>query len=300
MGYKNVLISSPSELRVKNEQLLIIQDETHSLPLEDINCIMIESRRTMISSYLLSTFSEHGIAVYFCDETHTPNSVLLPLVQHSRHFKMLKEQLSLARPLQKRLWQQIIVMKIHNQARCLELLEKDGANELYALAKQVQSGDRTNCEAQAASLYFHKLVSDDFVRRSDDFINSALDYGYSLIRSLIARSIIMYGFEPSIGLFHHNELNSYNLADDFIEPFRPLVDYYVMTYFESSPDGELSSADKRILFQILNFDMDVDGERHSITNCVEKLVISYSGVMNEKRLELWLPKLIPLQVHRYE
>lgn len=300
MGYKNILISSTAQLRIKDKQLLIQGLDTLSFPMEDINCVMLENRQTMISSYLLSEFSTYGIAVYFCDEKHTPNSVLLPLVRHSRHFKMLKEQLNLGRPLQKRLWQQIIIMKIQNQARCLEILEKDGAKELYALAKQVQSGDRTNCEAQAASFYFTKLVSEGFVRRADDYINSAMDYGYALIRSLIARTIIMYGYEPSIGLFHHSELNSFNLADDLFEPFRPLVDLYILKYFDISYEGELSSSDKRILFQILNFDMDVEGEHHSINNCIEKLVTSFSSVLNEKRQDLWLPRLIPLQVHRYE
>lgn len=300
MGYKNIMISSSAQLRIKDGQLLIIHSDTFSIPLEDVNCVMLESHQIMISSYLLSQFSHYGIAVYFCDEKHTPNSVLLPLVRHSRHLKMLKEQLNLGRPQQKRLWQQIIIMKIQNQARCLELLEKDGAKELYALAKQVQSGDRTNCEAQAASFYFPRLVSENFIRRADDYINAAMDYGYSLIRSLIARTIIMYGYEPSLGLFHHSELNSFNLADDLFEPFRPLVDLYILKYFDTSYEGNLSSADKKILFQLLNFDMDVEGEHHSISNCVDKLVSSFSSVLNEKRQDLWLPKLIPLQVHRYE
>ena len=300
MGYKNILISAAAKLQLKNNQLWIHQEESHSIPLEDINCIMIEHLQTTLTTYLLSAFSDYGIAVYFCDTRHIPNGVLLPIAHHSRHFKMLKQQLALSKPAQKRLWQQIIVMKIQNQAACLELLQKDGAKELRVLAKQVQSGDRTNCEAQAAALYFPKLVHETFTRRSDTYLNALLDYGYALIRSLIARTIIMYGYEPSIGLFHHSELNSYNLADDLFEPFRPLVDYYVVLYFQTDLEGELSPMDKRILFQLLNFDMDVSGELHSINNCIEKLVTSFSGVLNQKRQELLLPRLIPLQVHQYE
>ncbi len=300
MGYKNILISSSAKLQLKDNQLLINQEESHSIPLEDINCIMIEHRQTTVTGYLLSAFSEYGIAVYFCDAKHLPNGVLLPIAHHSRHFKMLKQQLALSKPVQKRLWQQIIVMKIQNQANCLELLQKDGAKSLRILSKQVQSGDRTNCEAQAAALYFPKLVHETFTRRTDSYLNALLDYGYSLIRSLIARTIIMYGYEPSIGLFHHSELNSYNLADDLFEPFRPLVDYYVMLYFDIDTEGELSPMDKRLLFQLLNFDMNVNGELHSINNCIEKLVTSFSGALNEKRQDLLLPELIPLQVHQYE
>lgn len=135
------------------------------------------------------------------------------------------------KPLQKRLWQQVVIQKIRNQALCLQLLELDGHEELLRMCKEVQSGDRTHVEAKAAAYYFRCMYGLGFSRGNDHIINSALNYGYAIIRGMIARSIICYGLEPSIGIFHHSELNNYNLADDMIEPFRPLVDLYVSSHF---------------------------------------------------------------------
>ena len=132
-------------------------------------------------------------------------------------------------------------------------------------------------------------------------VNSAMNYAYAIIRGLIARSIVCYGLEPSLGMFHHSELNGFNLADDLIEVFRPLVDLYVASHFDiSEVDADLTPQIKRGLFNIINYDMSVKGEKRIVSNCIDMLVYSYSGAIQGNRTDLELPELIPLQVHSYE
>lgn len=301
MGYRNIKIDSNVKLYIKNQQLEIEMGDCVSIPLEDINCILIENQTVSLSSYLLQRLSQYGIALYVCDEKHLPNAVLLPMVRHSRHFKILKCQMNISKPLQKRLWQQVVIQKIKNQALCLKLLERDGTEELMKMAKEVQSGDRTHVEAKAAAFYFKSLFGFGFSRGDDHIINAALNYGYAIIRGLIARSIVCYGLEPSIGIFHSSELNSYNLADDMIEPFRPLVDVYVAEHFDiSEVDSELTPEIKKGLFGIINYDMLVKGEKRIISNSIDMLAASYSSALQGNRTELDLPELMPLQVHSYE
>ena len=301
MGFRNIKIDSHVKLSIKNQQLYIETDILRQIPLEDINCIIIENQTVTVSAYLLQKMADMGITVYVCDEKHLPNAVLLPMVRHSRHFKILKYQIEAGKPLQKRLWQQIVVRKIRNQALCLAYLDLDGSEELMKMCKEVQSGDRTHVEAKAAAFYFKSLYGLGFSRGNDHVINSALNYGYAIVRGLIARSIVCYGLEPSIGVFHHSELNNFNLADDMIEPFRPLVDLYVsQNYDVAEIDSDLTPERKRDIFGIINYDMDVKGEKRIISNCIDMLVASYSSALQGKRSDLELPELMPLQVHSYE
>lgn len=301
MGFRNIKIDSNIKLHIKNQQLVIGAEEEVQVPLEDINCILIENQSVTVSAYFLQKAADMGIAIYFCDEKHLPNAVLLPMVRHSRHFKILKYQMEAGKPFQKRLWQQIVVQKIRNQALCLQLLKREGAKDLFDMCREVQSGDRTHVEAKAAAFYFRSMYGLGFSRGNDHIINSALNYGYAIVRGLIARSIVCYGLEPSIGVFHHSELNNYNLADDMIEPFRPLVDLYVAQHFDMAEiDSTLTPEIKRGLFGIINFDMDVKGDKRIISNCIDMMVASYSSALQERRTELDLPELIQLQVHSYE
>ena len=301
MGFRNIMISSNMKLRIQDQQLVVTAGDEVHIPLEDINCILIENQSVTLSAYLLQKVADSGIAFYVCDEKHLPNAVLLPMVRHSRHFKILKYQMETGKPLQKRLWQQVVIQKIRNQALCLQLLELDGHEELLRMCKEVQSGDRTHVEAKAAAYYFRCMYGLGFSRGNDHIINSALNYGYAIIRGMIARSIICYGLEPSIGIFHQSELNNYNLADDMIEPFRPLVDLYVSSHFDISEiDSTLTPEMKKGLFGIINFDMSVKGDMRIVSNCIDMLIASYSSALQGNRTELDLPELIQLQVHSYE
>lgn len=289
------------QLHIEKQQLVIGASGDIRFPLEDINSILIENQAVTLSSYFIQKIADMGIALYVCDEKHLPNAVVLPLGKHSRHFKLLKCQMELGKPLQKRLWQQIVIQKIKNQSLCLELLQRDGAVELQKMCKEVQSGDKTNVEAKAAAFYFRKMYGLGFARADEHIINSALNYGYAIVRGIIARSIVCYGLEPSMGLFHRSELNSFNLADDMIEAFRPIVDLHVSERFDiSETQIALTPQIKRDLYGIINYDMLVKGEKRILSNCVDILIASFSSVLQGNKEELDLPELMQLQVHSYE
>ncbi len=301
MGFRNVKIEGSRKLRIENQQLVIEGGADIRIPLEDINSILIENQMVMVSAYMLQKFADLGIALYVCNEKHLPNGVLLPIAKHSRHYKLLKCQIEIKKPLQKRLWQQIVVQKVRNQSLCLKLSGREGEDGLQKMCKEIQSGDKTHVEAKAAAFYFRHLFGSEFSRNDEHIVNGALNYGYAIVRGIIARSIVCYGLEPSIGLFHRSELNSYNLADDFIEPFRPVVDLFVASKFDMSQESvALTPELKRGLYGIVNFEMKIKGEKRILSNCIDGMVASYSSVLQGKCDILSLPELIPLQVHSYE
>ena len=300
MGYRSIVVSSSAKITVKNEQLVIEGEKSGSIPIEDIRTLMIESRASLISTYALSALSEAGVCVYICDEKHLPSAVVQPIGRYSRQRKQIISQLSQSKPHLKRMWQDIVVAKIKNQAKCLELCGVDAeyCKSVLRLANIVQSGDTTNVEGQAAALYFKYLFGRGFSRGAESEINAALNYGYAIVRGYIARTVANYGYEPCIGIHHHSELNNYNFADDLIEPFRPLVDLYVF----QNIDGESFGKDeKRELCNILNYEMLSGGEKHSMAYSVERLVHSIERAFADGGEEaLLLPVIERLVRHEYE
>lgn len=294
------MITQPTKLSIKNRQLLITQDEEYSLPLEDISTIVFETPQVNISSKALSLIADNKIAIYSCDEKHLPNGVFMPFAVHSRELKAVKAQLNSSESFKKRCWQRIIIQKIQNQAYVLKLLNKDFMGEhLEHLATKVNSGDTDNREAIAAKEYFTALYDKKFSRNFDDIYNASLNYGYSIIRGAIARNVVSYGYIPSIGIHHKSELNNYNLVDDFIEPFRPIVDLWVKN--NVTEKTEFDKYLRSELVNLLNVDVIIQGKLHSVNNAISVMVASYTTALNQndyKKLEL--PTMIPLQIHSYE
>ncbi len=300
MGYRSIVISSPARITVKNDQLVIEGERSGTLPIEDIRTLMLESRASTISTYALSALSEEGVCVYVCDEKHLPSAVIMPIGRYSRQKKQIFSQLSQSKPRLKRMWQDIVVSKIKNQAKCLELCGVDAeySQNVARLTALVQSGDTTNVEAQAAALYFKYLFGMTFSRGEDTETNAALNYGYAILRGYIARAIANYGYEPCIGIHHHSELNNYNFADDLIEPFRPLVDLFV---FQNMMGDAFSSKEKRELCNILNYEMISGGERHSAAYAIERLLHSVERCFSEgSDCDLLLPQIDSLTRHEYD
>ena len=299
MGYRSIVISSPVRISVKNEQLVIEGENNGSVPIEDIRTLMIESRSSIITTYALSALSEAGVCVYFCDEKHLPCAVIQPIGRYFRQKKQILLQLSQSKPHLKRMWKDIVISKIKNQTKCLEQcgVDKEFSQKVGRLVSLVQSGDTGNVEGQAAALYFRYLFGNAFSRGEDNEINAALNYGYAIVRGYIARVLANYGFEPCIGIHHCSELNNYNLADDLIEPFRPLVDLFV---FQNMPEGDFSPSDKRELCNILNYEMLSGGEHHSAAYAVERLVHSLQRCFSSDSDSLLLPEIEQLKRHEYE
>ncbi|WP_275670685.1 type II CRISPR-associated endonuclease Cas1 [Neobacillus notoginsengisoli] len=226
-----------------------------------------------------------------------PNGILTSFHQHSRQLTVLSMQLSLSKPFKKRIWQQIIQQKILNQALCLQYLDKTGYEDLKFIAKAVESGDRSNREAYAAKIYFQKWMDKNFTRRSDDPVNRLLNYGYAILRGAMARAFTLYGFTPSLEVYHDNQLNSFNLADDFMEVFRPLVDYHVAQQNAEEWKPETRAA----LVNLLNMDIEIGGEKRSVTTAIEDMVKSYVTCCRQQDpVYLKLPVLLPTRVHAYE
>ncbi len=299
MAFRNIIVESPAHISVKNKQLIIKTDGEHSLAVEDISALLLESRQSTVTTAALSLLGQCGCAVFVCDEKHMPCAVLTAYSQHSRQLAVAASQLSLGEVLKKRLWQSIVIAKINNQAECLRLCGKESAAEgLKAIAASVRSGDSGNAEAFAAARYFPALFDKGFTRAANNGINSALNYGYAVLRGCMARYLASYGFLPMLGLHHKSELNSFNLADDMMEAFRPVVDLLAFTLFDA--DDILTPEKKRLLFNCLNLDILSGGQKHSVSYAMERAVQSLQRSMNRGECGLILPELLPLSQHRYE
>ncbi|MFN3749858.1 MAG: type II CRISPR-associated endonuclease Cas1 [Thiobacillus sp.] len=295
------MISRPAILRREKFALLIEQEQTARVPFEDIAVIVLNHREITLTHPVLSACGEYGIGLFSTGPNHHPNGVFMPFLPHSRGTRMLRLQLDLGRPAAKRAWQAIIQAKIGNQATCLELTDNAGAERLESLARRVRSGDPDNLESQASGVYFRALFGNSFHRGQPLWINAALDYGYTVFRAAIARGLVAHGFLPALGLFHASEQNAFNLADDLIEPFRPLVDLHVFKHRTGHDLDELQPADKAALVGLLNVDMAMPrgtmSALSSIEQAVESLARIYEGG-NAGLLEL--PQLIGLAAHQYE
>lgn len=299
MAFRNIIVESPAHISVKNSQLVIRTDREHSAAIEDISALLIESRQSIISAAALAQLGQRGCAVFFCDEKHLPCAVMTGFARHSRELAVLRSQLDTGEVLKKRLWQSIVTAKILNQARCLRLADKEEeAESLKRLAAQVRSGDSGNTEAEAARRYFPAMFGAGFTRGAENGLNAGLNYGYAILRGCMARYLAVYGFLPALGLHHRSELNNFNLADDLMEPFRPVVDRIVFLSFEE--EKELDPVSKRQLFNCLNMDILSGGERHSVAYAMERLVQSLSRSLDSGEAKLLLPELVELRQHSYE
>ena len=298
--WRSVVVSRPAKLRREHFSLAIEQAETAFVPFEDIAVIVLNHREITLTHPVLSACGEYGISLFATGETHHPNGVFLPFLSHSRATRWMRLQLDMPRPLAKQTWSLIVRMKIANQSACLKLTQTEGADRLESYVRRVRSGDSENMEGQAAAFYFAKLFGKTFRRTNPIWVNAALDYGYAVLRGTIARGLVAHGLLPAIGLFHASEQNAFNLADDLIEPFRPLVDLYVVKH--RSPDStDLQPADKAALVSLLNVDMamprGVMSALDAIEHSVESLARIYDGGA-EHLLEL--PTLIGLRQHDRE
>ena len=298
MGYRVIFLTKGCRLSVKDEQLLIDNGDVARIPLEDIGCIVADSAQVSLNNYLLMKFAEYAIAFISDDKTHTPCGVYIPFARHSRHLQMLQKQIGMTEPAKKRLWKQIVQKKIENQACVLKLCGINEWKEVEDKILLVKSGDTSNMEAVAASRYFKLLFGKDFTRAQENTVNAMLNYGYAVFRGCIARTLVAYGFEPSLGLHHRNMMNSFNLADDMIEVFRPVVDLFVKYYGEETE--ELDTRIKTRLVDLLNMNVLMNGKFFTCQRAIDLQIQSLSGVINGNDTELILPTVIELERHRYE
>ena len=299
MEFRSVFVSNPAQLSVRRGQLVIRQGEETTIPMEDISSLLLESRAISVTAAALQELADCGVTVYLCDPTHLPAAIVLPINRHSRQFKLLKGQIAMTRPTQKRIWQSVASAKIANQGRCLTLLGHPEGEELRFLAAQVRSGDPDNLEAAAAARYFPVLFGPGFTRGDECRINAALNYGYAILRGAVARNLAVRGLEPCLGIFHHSELNQFNLADDLMEPYRPLVDLYVASQVPDD-DGPLTPAIKQQLFHLINYLVEQKKKRFRTITAIGRMVDSFSRMVQGETGPMELPVLLPLEPYHYE
>ncbi|NCO02341.1 MAG: type II CRISPR-associated endonuclease Cas1 [Epsilonproteobacteria bacterium] len=277
-AWRSILVTKPCRLSVKNLQLIYEphDEETIKVPLEDITVIVIETNQASITTALLSQIAEKNIALFSCDSFHMPNGCFTPFHQHSRLSQIAHIQRDMKLPLKKQLWQKIITQKIINQSELLHYFDKDNM-QLEVLKDKVKSGDSENLEALAARRYWQNLFK-DFLRdqKALDPRNIALNYGYAIIRGAVARSLVAYGLLPTFGVFHNSELNAYNLADDIIEPLRPMVDMVVKKLeIEDELDVHLGVSVKSALINVLNMQMRLNNENVTLVSICDIMAHSF-------------------------
>jgi len=292
MGWRTLVITKPSKISIKNDQLQYAptEGEIVTVPIDDISVIILEVHQVTITSALMSRLTESNIVLFTCDKTHTPNGVFIPFHQHSRYAQVAHKQIAWSEPLKKRTWQKIVSQKIINQSKTLEYMGKGKVKQLEAYAKSVKSADSTNVESASARLYFTELFGKKFNRRDEnDWRNSALNYGYALVRGAISRSLASHGFLPAFGLFHHSTLNAFNLSDDIIEPYRAFVDVVVAEQYENFielPDSRFLPEHKVELYQLFTMNTIIDDVATTLLNSIEVCVTSLMNVTLEKDVAL--------------
>lgn len=275
MSWRSVVIASPAQLDFHQRALRVRQAENIAhVPLEDISVLLIEHAQVTLTSALLSALADAQIAVLTVGQDHHPNGVLLPYLPHSRALRVMRAQLDASLPAQKRLWQSIVQRKIRNQAAVLAQHGKREARALTMMADDVRSGDPDNVESRAAQHYFRALWGANFMRNQPRFVNAALNYGYAVVRAALARSLVAFGFLPAFGIHHRSEQNAFNLADDLIETYRPLVDAHVLSSWPVEPEGDLSPSDKKQLVALLHHDIVTSTARQTLLASIDACVSS--------------------------
>lgn len=260
---QTLYFGNPGHLNVANEQLRITipaaDDEPEgearvvTRPLEDIGLVVIDTPRITMTASVMSGLMRHGAAVVVCNERHLPSGLMLNLEGHSCQAERFRLHLAASLPLKKQLWQQTVSAKIHNQAMALRHLNLDEAVPLTAMAGKVRSGDPDNLEA-AAAVYYWKIFMASMAgtarRHDDDNPNALLDYGYAILRAIMARALVAAGMHPTLGIHHRNKYNPYCLADDIMEPYRPYVDLVVAEIIADNPEACLT--DKSVKSALLS------------------------------------------------
>lgn len=251
---KALFFSTPFCLSLRNNQMIINTKEMpemqRSVPIEDIGFVILEHQQTNITLPLLNALSDNNVAVIVCGDNFMPNAMLMNLDSNKTQGESYRAQIEASEPLKKGLWKQIVEAKIRNQAALLNKLGKNG-ERLKPYYTNVKSGDADNREGIAAKIYWKELFGEDFIRSREGVEpNNMLNYGYTLLRAAVARSLMGSGLFPAFGIFHRNRYNAFPLADDIMEPYRPYVDEIVFDLYTNG-DHKLTKDVKTRLLRLL-------------------------------------------------
>lgn len=288
------MFTSPVSLSLKDQQLVIATKDSDNIitrPIEDIGFVVIENPQVRITVPLLNELSDNNVSVIFCDNRQMPKSMLMALDGNTTLQESYRYQFDVSVPLKKRLWKQIVESKIKNQSALLNKIDMDG-NILKPYYMNVKSGDADNREGVAARIYWSHLFGSRFKReREGESPNNLLNYGYSILRAAVARALIGSGLYPAFGIFHRNRYNSFPLADDIMEPYRPFVDNIV--YHLHIGDGicELDNDTKGQLLRVLFSDVNIGQTKRPLEIALSITTASLLRVYKGETTKISLPTI---------
>ncbi|MBR6105030.1 MAG: type II CRISPR-associated endonuclease Cas1 [Paludibacteraceae bacterium] len=294
---KTLYFGNPAYLSFKDEQLVIRQEETNlegqkseykrTIPIEDIGILVLDHSQITLTSVILTKLLENNVALVTSNQSHMPFGLFLPLEMNSTQHERFTHQLEASLPLRKQLWAQTIQQKIRNQATVLSQITGESCKNMQVMADTVKSGDSENKEGQAAAYYWKRLFEKqypNFTRQRDGGQpNALLNFGYAILRGIIARALVSSGLLPTMGLHHHNRYNAYCLADDIMEPYRPYVDQVVLRCVRTTSvfEEEITKEQKVMLLGIPTLDVKIDGKRSPLmvaaTQTAASLYKCFSG-----------------------
>lgn len=294
MGYRQVIVKKSDKMHFKDNQLVIEKENASSkIPLEDISYVLIEDSTTVLTTRLLAEFGKNAIALIICDETFEPTSIMYPYNYHFKQLEVFSRQLEITEDVKNEFWNQIVKRKIENSVRVLEMTSKEEfpISKLNEYVNEVVDGDIKNREGLAAKMYFRSIFGSDFIRFYDDKINAALNYGYTIIASAIIRNLAVFGLNTYLGIHHNSKINNFNLAYDFLEPYRSIVDKYV---FDNQDEivFPLSFEFRKRLINLLNKEVLHNNKKYTIEYSISLLIKSYIKSFSTGEIILDLPMIM--------
>ncbi|MCX7742923.1 MAG: type II CRISPR-associated endonuclease Cas1 [Flavobacteriales bacterium] len=265
-----------------------------SIPIEDIGLVVLDHAQVVLSQALLATLLEYNVAVITCNAQHMPQGLFFPLAAHTVQTERFKHQLEASAPLMKNLWQQTVSAKIMNQAALLVQYNIPARN-MQEWARQVKSGDSENHESRASAYYWSKLFTPDIPNfrrhREGEPPNQLLNYGYAILRAIIARALAGSGLLPTRGIFHRNKYNAFCLADDIMEPYRPWVDALVKNMVVQQEDYQkITKFQKQVLLNIPTLDVLIDGERSPLMVAAQRTTASLARCFAGEQRKIVYPE----------
>lgn len=294
MGYRQVVIKKSEKLNFKDNNLVVEKEgNLTKVPLEDINYVLIEDQTTILTTRLLAEFGKSGIAVILCDEKFLPTSIIYPYNYHFKQLDVVSKQLQLKDNYKNDYWNLIVKRKIENSIRVLEMTSKEefSITKLNEYKNEIIDGDVKNREGLSAKIYFRSLFGSDFIRFYDDAINNALNYGYTIICSAIIRNIAVLGLNSYLGIHHVSKINNFNLAYDFLEPYRSIVDKFVYDN-KNNIVNPLTFDFRQKLINLLNKEVLHQDKKYTIEYSISLLIKSYIKSFSTGEINLDLPYII--------
>lgn len=286
---RTLYFGNPAYLSLKMKQMVVRipqkddgdlpseEDMVRTVPIEDLGVIILDNKQITITQGLMEALLENNCAVITCNSKRMPVGLMLPLARNTIQNERFRSQLDSSLPLRKQLWQQTIEAKIRNQAAVLKYVTGQEHKNMLKWSDSVRSGDADNMEARAAVYYWKTIFPDDpcFIRdREDEGANALLNYGYAILRAVVARALVGAGLLPTLGIHHHNRYNAYCLADDIMEPYRPYVDKLVVEMLEDGAEDRLNATNKVKLLNIPVIEVLINDRRSPLMIAVSQTVSS--------------------------